>query len=121
MVIGGPAQANSLQAPISKTTRVKWTRGVAREVKYLHRKYKALSSNSCPTYLPKNPSNLFLTVLKAGKSMIKTVMWVEAFLCHPHVARCRREKKEQTVCPDMVSRKQNSLLKVIFLAAFPQT
>jgi hypothetical protein len=25
------------------------------------------------------------------------------------------------VCPDMVSRKQNSLLKVIFLAAFPQT
>jgi hypothetical protein len=30
-----PAQAKSLQDPISKTTREKWTRGVAQEVQRL--------------------------------------------------------------------------------------
>jgi hypothetical protein len=39
------ACANSFQDPISKITRVKWTRGVPQVVEYLLCKHKAQSSN----------------------------------------------------------------------------
>jgi hypothetical protein len=41
-------QANSLQDPISKITRAKWTAGVAQAVEHLLCKCKALSSNHIP-------------------------------------------------------------------------
>jgi hypothetical protein len=44
-----PAWANSSQDPISKITRVKWTRGMAHAVEHLLCKHKALSSNFSPT------------------------------------------------------------------------
>jgi hypothetical protein len=40
-----PAQANSLQDPISKITREKWTGGVAQAVECLLCKREVLSSN----------------------------------------------------------------------------
>jgi hypothetical protein len=43
-----PASANSLQDPISKITRAKWTGGVAQVVQCLLCKCEALSSNSHP-------------------------------------------------------------------------
>jgi hypothetical protein len=44
------AQANSLQDPISKITRAKWTGGMPQAVEHLLCKCEALSSNPNPTH-----------------------------------------------------------------------
>jgi hypothetical protein len=58
IMVKRPSQANSLQDPISKITKTKWTGGVAQSVECLLCKCRALTSNSSPTRKKKKNKNL---------------------------------------------------------------
>jgi hypothetical protein len=61
-----PAQANSLQDPISKIGRAKWTGVFVQAIEYLLCKHKDLSSNPNPTLKKKK-------VLSAGGFVYFTI------------------------------------------------
>jgi hypothetical protein len=51
---------------ISKTTRAKWSGGVAQVVDYLLCQHEALSANPSPTIKEKNDNSIFIKIVKAN-------------------------------------------------------